>query len=213
MPNTSQQTGWLTPTAKIAAPAEDGALDALIQSAVVGIVGLPGNMVRPRWQAVPPPEPTDPATDWCAIGVTDEEPDDNATIIHHGSGDADTSIGALPGGWDEAHRHITITVMATFYGAAACAKANVLRDGLFVAQNRDMLRAGGLALLDVGPINMAPDLINSQWRRRVDMTMRFRRQVSRAYAVRNLNQASGTVIADSVADPINAPKVTPWSAP
>jgi len=50
-------------------PLMDAALDAVFQALVVGITGLPGTLVRPRWQPVPPTQPS-VTTNWAAIGVT-----------------------------------------------------------------------------------------------------------------------------------------------
>jgi hypothetical protein len=214
MPNTSASGGWLQPTAKIAAPAEDDALDDLLQQAVVGITGLPGAMVRPRWQPNLAPEPPAPDVNWCAIGVHDEAPDDHAAVIHHGSGDtADTDTGPLAGGWSETQRHSDLTVLATFYGANARAFANVLRDGLEIAQNRDMLRANGLAFASVGKAVSMPELVSNRWRRRFDVMVKFRRMVQRSYAVRNINKASGEIVSDRGPDPVNNPAREPWQAP
>src|ERR1022692_10145 len=65
--------------------AEDDALDALLQGLVVGVTAIPGNLVRPRWQPVPPPQP-DQNTNWCAIGVVDEEPEPNVSTVHTAAG-------------------------------------------------------------------------------------------------------------------------------
>ena len=214
MPNTSATGGWLQPTNTIPAQAEDSALDNLLQAAVVGITGLPGELVRPRWQRTPPQQPPNPDTNWCAIGVTEETPDAHAAQIHHGAGDAsDTDAGALAGGWTESQRHIDILVVATFYGAAARAYAGILSDGIEIAQNRDMLRASGLAYVSVGKPAITSDLISNQWRARVDLPIKFRRQVSRSYAIRNINKGVGEIVSDSTPDPVNHPAREPWQAP
>lgn len=214
MPNTSATGGWLQPTGKIAAQASDSDLDDLLQQAVVGITGLAGELVRPRFQRTPPQQPPNPDTNWCAIGVRDEDPDDNAAMIHHGSGDeGDTDTGPLSGGWTESQRHVDLDVLASFYGKGARAMAGVLRDGLGIAQNRDMLRASGLAFISVGKPVITSDLISNQWRARVDLPIKFRRQVSRSYAIRNINKGVGEIVSDSTPDPVNHPAREPWQAP
>lgn len=214
MPNTSATGGWLQPTGKITAPAEGDALDDLLQQAVVGITGLAGTLVRPRWQPVPTQEPPAPDTNWCAIGVHDETPDDNAAVIHHGDGDAeDTDTGALAGGWSETQRHSDLQVLASFYGAQALSYANILRDGLAIAQNRDMLRAGGLAFVSSGKAVAMPELVSNRWRRRFDVMIKFRRMVQRSYAVRNINEAVGEIVSDTTPDPVDNPAREPWQAP
>src|SRR4051812_9766277 len=54
--NDSSTGGYLSPVVASSA-LQDAALDALLQQMVAGITGLPGNMVRPRWQPVTPKQP------------------------------------------------------------------------------------------------------------------------------------------------------------
>lgn len=184
MTNTSATGGYLVPSTP--APADDDALQAIFQQMAAGVTGLPGNLVRPRWQPVVDAEPPIDAS-WCAIGVTDSAPDDNAVILHHGSGD----------GSDEMQRHETLTVLASFYGPAASTAAARLRDGLALPQNREAIRSAGIALVETGRAVNAPDLVNKQWRRRVDVEMTFRRQVTRTYPVLNLLSAEGEIASDT----------------
>jgi len=84
MLNDSTTGGPLLPLLPPPAPLEDDALDDFLQTLVVGLTGLPATMVSPRWQT---PERTRPKSmvDWCAIGVTEEEPEYGFVIQHHGS--------------------------------------------------------------------------------------------------------------------------------
>jgi len=165
---------YLKPTTD--APADDMALDGVLQAFVVGVTNIPGSLVRPRWQPTPLPEP-EVNTDWCAIGVTDEQPNENVAIVHDLSGR------------DFATRHERITAIATFYGPSARANAKRLRNALYVQQNRDMLRVPGLAVFDTsGPIGTA-ELINMAWRRRADLTLRFNRSDTQSYTVENILSA------------------------
>src|SRR5574340_383319 len=87
MANTSATGGYLSPDAS-ALPLEGDALDALLQGMVVGITGLPGAMVRPRWQSVVPKQP-EPTVDWCAIGITTSDRTDYPVEEHDGTGDGE----------------------------------------------------------------------------------------------------------------------------
>lgn len=168
-------TGGFIPPAPSPAPLADAALDALFQQLVVGITGLPGNMVRPRWQPVVPKQP-DPPTNWCAIGVTLVQPDDYLSEIHGDGGN----------GSDTQTDHESITVVASFYGPNAMANAKQLRSGLYVAQNRDTLAAAGLNLKEARQLTQAPDLVNEQWIRRWDLTIVFRRKSTYTYPILNI---------------------------
>jgi hypothetical protein len=184
MTNTSADfPGYLTPTS--GAPLDDQALDVVLQAAIIGMLGIQSSLVRPRWQVDPPKEP-EPNIDWCAVGVTDEEPDANVAIVHDGAAN-----GGL--GQDTGQRSERITAIATFFGPNARTNAKLLRDGLYVQQNRAMLNLQGLAVIDTGgPIGTA-ELINTTWRRRADLTLRFNRLVVRTWNVENIVSAPATI--------------------
>ena len=160
-------------------PLEDLDLDAEFQKAVVGITGLVGNLVRPRWQAIPPKQP-EVSVNWCSIGVTTQTPDAGPLINHIGTGN----------GTDELQRHEDINLECTFYGPLGQRYASMFRDGLGVPQNMEGLNAVLIALTEVGEIVTAPELFNQQWIRRFDITVKFRRQVKRTYSVLNILSAS-----------------------
>lgn len=192
MPNDSTQSGYLVPTA-LSPPLEDAALDAVFQQMIVGLTGLPGNVVRPRWQPTVPKQP-EPTANWCAIGVTDSEPDANPYMQHNPAGN----------GSDTFLRHEILTVLASFYGPNASAYAAQARDGIFVSQNHAMLVANDMGLVNVGPKRAAPELVNQQWVRRFDFEMRIRRQIVRTYNVLNVLSADATAQSDSRVIPIIA---------
>jgi hypothetical protein len=179
----STKAGYLAPTS-VSSADSDIELATIFQGAVVGIVGLPGNMVRPRWQPQPPPMPP-PNVDWCAIGVTVQSPIDFPVLK------------MSPDGTQALQRQEEITVQASFYGLNAQSNAGLLRDGIFVAQNLDVLAANGIKLITAGEIVQAPDLRNEQFIGRCDLPLRFRRQVDRVYPVRYLVSAPDTITLDA----------------
>lgn len=183
MTNTSATGGYLVPSS--AGPAEDDALEDLIHDAIAGITGLVGTLVRPKFQPRPPDRP-ELSVDWCAFTVTSDDPNWGAAIIHHPEGD----------GSDEMRRHSTLDVLCTFYGPNANGYATKLREGLLLPQNFEALQANGIDFLEAGRVFAAPEFINNQWNRRRDLTIRFRREVSRTYPVLNLLSAEGTVVSD-----------------
>jgi len=182
--NDSSTGGYILPTGT--APPYDAALDAIFQAMVVGITGLPGNMVRPRWQVTVPKQPP-PATDWCAVGVTVIEPDAGPAIIHDGSGD----------GHDQSQRHETINVLLSFYGPNAATNMAFARDGIAIPQNAGAVAAAGVSFVGTGQSVIAPDLINQQWVRRWDLPMTFRRNAERTYPILNLESATISIVTDS----------------
>lgn len=165
-------------------------LDVLLQSFVSTVTGLPGNLVRPRWQPV---EPTYPeiGTNWCACGVTLQEGDVNTM----------TTVGA-----DEqlsVHRHETITFLSSFYGPNASEYASRFRDGVAVGQNRWFLDSNGMGVQSIGSISRVPTLLNQQWQNRVDFTLLLRRHTIRTYPLTTVTESTGSVTDGSMSQPFD----------
>lgn len=181
-------------------PLEDAALDLLLQQVVVGITGLDGTLVRPRWQNPPPKQP-EPNIDWCAIGVLSSSMVGPPSVEHFSSGTiTDPSA-------DTYERHEELEVLASFFGPNAKWNASVLRDGLYLPQNCEQLEANQIVIVEAEGERVAPDFINQQWVRRVDLAVRLRRKVQRVYSMPNLLEASVHVFDDSgdVDETISAP--------
>ena len=170
--NTSATGGPLAPTG---APASDDALDDVLQALVVGIVGLPGDLVRPRFQAKPPRQP-EPEIDWCAIGVVNTESDAGPAIVHDPAGGPDGH------GQTNLSRHAEIDVLVSFYGPHSCGNAEILRDGLTIAQNLENVL---LKFINSGTIRRVPDQVNAGWVSRHDMVLKFRQKTERSYQIMN----------------------------
>lgn len=187
MTNTSATGGYLVPSSS--APDYDATLDRAVQQMVVGIVGLSGDKVRPRWQPNQPKQP-EPSVDWCALGVQSVTPDDGPAIVHDGSG----------AGSDTVARHETIEFVVSFYGPSGLGNAARLRDGVSLPQNVEAIEAAGLRYVATSEIIPAPALVNEQWVRKYDIRLTLRRQVSRTYPVLNLVSAVGTIHSDTAPD-------------
>lgn len=173
MSNDSTTPGYLTPTGN--GPAYDEELERLLSRWIRGVTGLDKNVVFPRW--------TDPqiqipknGTTWCAFGITGVQEDANPAYIQGDESAAQWS-------------HETVDTLCCFYGPRGMSVATQFRDGLFVSQNNDALKAIGLTLLDCGRIFNLPELINNQWVRRYDIAVRLRRKVIREYGIKSLVEA------------------------
>jgi hypothetical protein len=171
----SSTGGYLIP-ASIPAPLQDQPLYETLQSAVVGITGLDGTLVRPRWQ--PEPNLIPPAgTCWIAIGVTDRE------------ADVFPFFGFFPDGTTnyQMQRNEEFTMLASIYDLGYSGEADtvaaVLRDGIMVPQNNDALAANGIYVVGDADLAVAPSLFKVRWMYRVDLKIRFRRQITRQYSV------------------------------
>ena len=185
----SSTGGFLAPASL--SPDEDAVLDNLLQALVVGVVGLPGAMVRPRWQPSPPPMP-EANVDWCAIGVVDEESEFNISLVHS------SASAAFPSGYSTSYDNDIVSVLATFYGPTARGLAKRLRTGLMIPQNREFLYATGLQLMEIpGKTLFVPEIINQITLRRADITLRFRRRTTLNWSILNILQMVGSIVSDS----------------
>ena len=167
MTNTSVTGSSLLPVGE-ALPA-DASLEDVLQAHVVGITGLPGALVRPRWQPTVPKMP-EPCETWAAIGISTTDADAGPVL----------NQGAEVGGYI---RHETIQVMVTFYGPHAEQKIKQLRDGMHIRQNNQALLAIKAKVVQCGDIKSVPEQYNMQWVRRYDMTYTLHRRVELTYPI------------------------------
>lgn len=186
-PATSATGGYLRPVGP--GPAQDRALFEVLQPAFAGISGLPGNLVRPRWQ--PEPQLIPPAaTCWMALGITDRE--------------ADTFpwLGLFPNdaGIYQMQRHETFYVLTSIYDLGYSGEADQvaaeLRDGLMIPQNGEQLAASGIYVVSDADITVAPTLFKQRWMYRTDLRVKFRRQITRDYSVLPLDSVTVELVTD-----------------
>lgn len=184
MANDSSTAGYLAPASE---PDYDDDLDDVLQEAVVGITGLPGPLVRPRWQSNPPQQP-EFDVDWCAFGVTRVSGD----IFSYQGFDptANDAQGAVSLEEDE-----LLYCLASFYGPNATKNCKRLRAGLAIGQNRATLASNNVAIVEVGESVNLPALLQEKWVKRVDMAVTFRRRVHRSFPI--LTIESGDVGLDN----------------
>lgn len=190
MPNDSTTGGYLLPTSDSRAPLEGAALLTFIQNWIVGISGLPGNMVRPRWQTEPPNIPAE-GNAWAAIGITERNPDLYPPMVH-------VCENATNGvGHDEQQQHEFIDILCSFYDRGVTGLADSYaaqtRAGMAVPQNREPLFKAGWGFTDAGPPRPAPSLLKLTWTYRVDLRVVLRRANVRVYPIRNVLTLNGTL--------------------
>lgn len=183
MSNDSTRAGYLVPTT---GPLTEQELEDALTAMVAGITGLPGKMVRPRWQPKPPKQP-EHTVNWCAVGVPDEDHDRFSAVLHDPRGEGQDILIT----WE------TLNVLASFYGPSARDLACRLRDGLYIEQNRATLRQAGIAVGEVGRMVKIPELVNNYWVRRVDLPLVLRNESRRTFAVRHIVCGSVTVETDT----------------
>jgi hypothetical protein len=197
MSGTSATGGYIGPVAP--QPPTADAVQSGLQQMVTALSGLPGPLVRPRWQPMPPTQP-DVATTWASIGVTMVEADEYPYLRHYGGTPMQPG---MPPGYSVMQRHMTLTVVVTFYGPAAEDAAGMMRDGLYVGQNFEPLMSLGLKLRTIHDLARAPEEINRQYVDRVDLRLELRQQVNRTYPIFDLVGADVDLISESVSTSVS----------
>lgn len=177
--NNSSTGGYLLPAPQGSLP---GGLtfSQFLQQVFVGISGLDGTLVRPRWQPKPLKSP-DLDVNWMAFAVVDND------------ADAHAFSGVNPDGSNYTQRHEDLEVQCAFYGTDAMRYATQVRDGFQVQQNLDVLRSASMGFVRTGKAISVPDLIDEIWRNRVEMSVFLRREVLRSYPILTMVSASGTI--------------------
>lgn len=155
-------------------------LTQFIQTVFVGITGLPGNLVRPKWQVEPPKQP-DLSVNWMALGVDVAAPDANAYV------DTNTD-GAVV-----SQRHETLEISSDIYGPDALEIAGLIRDGFQIPTNLEALFYANMGFVEVSPMRHIPDLINERFINRVVMSTFIRREIQRVYPIPTVLSASGVI--------------------
>lgn len=172
--------GYILPTT----PALPGGLtlDQFIQQAFVGMTGLNGKVVRPKWQVNMPKDKPLTSDNWLAFGISETLPDANAYTEQKQDGTGQTL-----------QRHQGLSVLCSFYGPAALNNAQILRDAFQAPQNRDVLKTGFIDFTGCGSAIKVPEVHGGVWFMRVDMTVFLTQQINRDYTVLDFASSSGTI--------------------
>jgi len=191
--NDSSTGGPLAPIGGGPAPLEGLALNNFLQGWIVGITGLAGAMVRPRWQPEPANIPTE-GTAWAAIGVQVRPADTFPVVLHNASANSGN-------GQDEVHQHENLEILVSFYDLGTNGQADsyaaILRQGVAVDQNLELLTDNGMGLIACGEPIPLPSLLKQRWLYRVDLAIQVKREIIRAYPVLNLVTATATLEAEN----------------
>jgi hypothetical protein len=176
MPNDSSTGGYLVPSSNN--DLNDKALAQFLQQVVVGIVGLPGDLVRPRWQAEPPNIP-DFGTNWASIGPGSRKRDAFSSVIPNPAAGNVTVI-----------RNRTMDILCSFYGPAAETNSELLAMGLEVPQNRSVMQLLGFNIISgAGDSTPVPFQQKGRWQYRFDIPFTVRQQQKYVYPILNLTGA------------------------
>lgn len=197
MANTSSTGGFLVP-APAPAPLEGRALLRFVGGIIAGVTGLDGSLVRPYWQETPPNIP-DAGVAWCAFRIA-RKPSDEFPFVGRYPWAPDDNAVSL-------QRQEALDTLVEFYdlgitgpddsGGVADYYAALLRDGLAIPQNREVLFRAGMGLAKIGDLVSLPVKFKNRWQYRVDLEFTINRQIDRTYPVETLSApASGALYTD-----------------
>ena len=96
--------------------------------------------------------------------------------------------------WD----YDSFEVLASFYGPNSQSNTRLLRAGLNIPQNTEVLLPYMIRYVGSGSIRTVPAMINMQWVRRQDILLQFRRKIEMVYGVTNLLVADVHLIDDTI---------------
>lgn len=175
----SNLAGYLTPSSSSGLPG-GLTLNQFLQTVLVGISGLDGPLVRPKWQVAPAKQP-DIGVSWMAFGVVSNTPDANSYVALNDSG-VNTS-----------QRHEQLDIQCAFYGPEAMTYAALLRDGFQIQQNLEALRTADMGFVSTGSMLHIPELVNERFIDRIEMGVVLRREIKRVYAILSFVSATGRI--------------------
>lgn len=188
-----------TNAALLPTPLQGKDLNRFLQQWLVSMVNIDPTLMRPGWQAEPPNLPSVTKA-WGAFRVLSSIADNYPAFVHISAPDSD--------GVDQLQRHERLNILVSFYDLGTDGLANsyaaTLRDGLAVAQNREILTLNGMGLIEVGQLQAVPSLLKERWQYRVDLPFQLSRIVVRTYAVLDVESVHGEVLTnDGGKYPIN----------
>lgn len=181
MANDSSTGGYLLPEVTGESLSGDN-LRNLLQEFVVGLTGLSGNVVIPRWQPEPVNVP-DRAITWVSLGLSNRNPNSFPSIVHHPDGE----------GFDQLISHQELELTLTFYGPQADYYCGRFRDGVFVEQNREILILNSIEVVDIGNQINTAELIKNIYTSRYDISISLRQKIIRKYPILNVLEPSFTI--------------------
>lgn len=161
-------------------------LTQFLQTVIVGVSGLDGALVRPNWQISPPKQP-DIDVNWIAFGINLLTPDTFAFVGMDGAGVTTTQ------------RQEGVEVGLSVYGPESPELCGLIIDGLQIPQNLEALASANMGFQESTQPRQVPDLVNERWVPRMQMSLIFRREITRIYPIVSIVSASGrihTVVGD-----------------
>lgn len=167
-------------------------LNQIIHDWIMGLTGLNGKVIMPRWQIVPPNLPNSFTTDWMTFGVTRKIRDGYSYISHQ----VDSSTGLIVES-DQSTRWQSIFVLCSIYGPNQEFTEASISQGLYIQQNNEYLFQYYIRPIGTNETIIVPELIKNDWVTRWDLEIELSMQVTFNYSVNSILSALGTLNTDT----------------
>jgi len=191
----SSAAGFLRP---LSSPIYDDPLDDYFHEFLVGLSGIPGDLVRPRWQPEPPNQPNF-TINWLAFGFPRITED---AFAYQGQGPDNPETGLV-------QRDEVLTMLMSFYGPQGGQIGKQVSASIQLSQNRAYLRTQQISLIEVEDQIKLPALLKEKWVPRVDINVRFRRRAGWVFAIRSVESAQAGLDNEIYITPIIVEPPTP----
>lgn len=155
-------------------------LIGFIQTVLIGVSGLDGKFVRPKWQVEPLISPG-LAVDWIAFAIVNSLPNANGYV---GTPDDNSTIYS---------RQETLEIQCSFYGPKCYEIMAEVRDGFQIPQNIESLQKAKMGFTSVSNAVHSPELYNGRYVDRYEMSIFLQKQTLRTYAIQSFVSAKGTI--------------------
>lgn len=180
---TSSQTGgYILPIGQPIIP-RNLTFTQFIQTVIVGVSGLPGTSVRPKWQ-IAPPKQLDITQNWISFGIAAQKPDPH------------NYVGVNQDGSNFTQRNEVVDVTCSVYGPDAVDLQSLISDNLQLPQNCTALTIANMGLVETTSGIRMPEVVNERWMDRVDFSIVIRRLIQREYPIVTFAGANGTIYSD-----------------
>lgn len=166
----SIERGYLAPTD---IGLNDNAFEDFLHDLFEGLTSLPGNLIRPSWQLEPPQLP-ELGTNWISFGIIETIDENIASEIFRGDLDMVVARGQ------------EVTVQVSAFGPTADNTVSLIREGIQLEQNREILRLNNIGFIETTRVINTSLEINKRWSKRRDFNLRLRRIVQRTYPIRTI---------------------------
>jgi hypothetical protein len=191
---------FMQPTPQFPVVSGSLTLTEFLQTMLAGVSGLPGQLIRPKWQINPPKQP-DVEVNWLAMALINAPADANAYV------------GFLPDGHggqvNVTQRMEQLELLCGFYGPNGYDYMGLTRDGFQIQANRDALTLAGMGYVGENTGHRVPDLVNERWVDRWEISFFINRQILRSYPILSFLSVSGSITAVLDSGTV---KTTNWKA-